>query len=82
MSKRRSSLALEAARISRRQKDDAILQKEFSDGGWKLLDDSRTVTRRASMSEFFSHPIHDLPRYATKYEIFVALLPPAFLNDV
>ena len=34
------------------------------------------------MSKFFSHPVHDLPRYATKYEIFVALLPPAFLNDV
>lgn len=33
------------------------------------------------MSKFFSHPVHDLPQYATKYEIFVALLLPLFLND-
>ena len=42
MSKPRSSLALEAARTSQRQKDGATLQKEFADGGWKLLDDMRT----------------------------------------
>ena len=42
MLKLRSSLDLEAACTSRRQKYGATLQKEFADGGWKLLDDMRT----------------------------------------
>ena len=42
MLKRRSSIDLEAACTSRRQKDGATLQKEFVDDGWKLLDDMRT----------------------------------------
>ena len=29
----------------------------------------------------FFHPVHNLSQYTTKYEIFISLLPPAFLND-
>ena len=75
MTKHRTSLALEAIWTTWRRKDSATLQKEFTDDSWM-------VTRKANMLEFFANPIHDLPRYATKYELFTALFPPDFLHDV
>ena len=82
MTKPRKSLAFAAILTTRRRKDAASLQTEFTGDGLELLDDSRTLTRKAEMSEFFSAPVYDLPRFASKYDIFTALLPPDFAKDV
>ena len=82
MVKRKTTLALEAVKTTLRRKDRASQIKEFEDDGWELLDDSRTVTRKANKWDFFSHPVHNIPRTASKYDIFTALLPPDFAFDV
>ena len=82
MAKRKTTLALEAVKTTIRRKDPASLMKEFEDDGWEILDDSQTVTRKANESDFFSHPVHNLPQHASKYDIFVTLVPPDFALDV
>ena len=82
MAKRKTTLALEAVKTTFCHKDRASLINEFDDDGWKILDDYRNVTRKANKSDFFSHPIHNIPRNSYKYKIFVALVPPDFSLDV
>ena len=82
MAKRKTTLALEAVKTTRRRKDRAFLLNDFEDNGWEILDDTRTVTRKTNKSAFFSSPVHSIPRLATKYDIFVALLPPAFALNI
>jgi hypothetical protein len=82
MAKRKTTLALEEVKTTVRRKDRASLMKEFEDDGWEILDDSRTVTRKVNEWDFFSHPVHNIPRNASKYDIFTALLPPDFAFDV
>ena len=82
MAKRKTTLALEEFKTTVRRKEHASLMKEFENNGCEILDDSQTVTRKANKSDFFSHPVHNLPRHASKYNIFVTLVPPDFALDV
>ena len=82
MAKRKTTFALEAVKTTVCRKDRASLMNEFEDDGWEILDDSWTITRKANKLDFFSHPVHNLPRHTSKYDIFVALVPPVFALDV
>ena len=83
MTKRKTPLALEAVRTTRCRKDRVFMLKDFEDNGWwEIIDDTMTVTRKTNESAFFSSPLHSIPRLSTKYDIFVALLPPAFVLNV
>ena len=83
MTKPKTPLALEAVRTTRCRKDRVFMLKDFEDNGWwEIIDDTMTVTRKTNESAFFSSPLHSIPRLATKYDIFVALLPPAFVLNV
>ena len=83
MTKPKTPLALEAVRTTRCRKDRTFMLKDFEDNGWwEIIDDTMTVTRKTNESASFSSPLHSIPRLATKYDIFVALLPPAFVLNV